>query len=283
MHRITKILNHNSVLAIHMEDNRENLIMGKGVGFGKKPGERVNFPPDATIYVLAPKCDHGNPRELVRRIDPIYLGIANAIIQEAQKAFGKLDTSILIPMADHIAFAARRIQKNAPISNPLTPDIKALFPQEFQIARRGGEIILEQAGISFSDDELGYIALHIHSSLESMQVSQAMQTARTIRECVELVQAETGARIDVSSLSYDRLMSHIKYMAIRILKGERLSVDVNHLMQESCPAAFEISEKICRQLSQTLERPVNETEVGYLAMHIQRVFETNREENLSKK
>lgn len=283
MHRITKILNHNSVLAIHMEDNRENLIMGKGVGFGKKPGERVNFPQDVTVYVLAPKCDHGNPRELVRRIDPIYLGIANAIIQEAQKAFGKLDTSILIPMADHIAFAAQRIQKNAPISNPLTPDIKALFPQEFQVARRGGEIILEQTGILFSDDELGYIALHIHSSLESMQVSQAMQTARMIRQCVELVQAETGARIDVSSLSYDRLMSHIKYMAVRILKGEHLSVDVNHLMRESCPAAFEISEKICRQLSQTLEKPVNETEVGYLAMHIQRVFETNGEENLSKK
>lgn len=283
MHRITKILNHNSVLAIHMEDNRENLIMGKGVGFGKKPGERVNFPQDVTVYVLAPKCDHGNPRELVRRIDPIYLGIANAIIQEAQKAFGELDTSILIPMADHIAFAAQRIQKNAPISNPLTPDIKALFPQEFQVARRGGEIILEQTGILFSDDELGYIALHIHSSLESMQVSQAMQTARMIRQCVELVQAETGARIDVSSLSYDRLMSHIKYMAVRILKGEHLSVDVNHLMRESCPTAFEISEKICRQLSQTLERPVNETEVGYLAMHIQRVFETNGEENLSKK
>ncbi len=109
MHRITKILNHNSVLAIHMEDNRENLIMGKGVGFGKKPGERVNFPQDATIYVLAPKCDHGNPRELVRRIDPVYLGIANTIVQEAQKTFGELDTSILIPMADHIAFAAQRI------------------------------------------------------------------------------------------------------------------------------------------------------------------------------
>ena len=68
------------------------------------------------------------------------------------------------------------------MSNPLTPDIKALFPQEFEVARRGGDMIREQTGLVFSDDELGYIALHVHSSLESMHVSQAMQTAAIIRE-----------------------------------------------------------------------------------------------------
>ena len=126
----------------------------------------------------------------------------------------------------------------------------------------------------FSDDELGYIALHIHSSLESMQVSQAMQTARIIRECVDMVQSETGLTLDVSSLSYNRLMTHIKYMAARLLKGERLHVDVNQIMSESCPRAFQIAEKICRQLEKNLGHPVDSTEVGYLAMHIERVVET---------
>ena len=274
MYRITKILNHNTVLALNQEDNLENLVMGKGVGFGRKPGERVEFPPDATVYQLSQKCDRGNPRDLVKRIDPLYLNIANAIILDAKNTFGQVDTSILIPMADHIAFAAQRIQKNAPIGNPLTPDIKALFPQEFQVACRGGELIREQTGLRFSDDELGYIALHVHSSLESMQVSQAMRTAGIIRECVDLVQQATGVVLDVNSLSYNRLMSHIKYMAARLLKGERLSMDVNHIMRASCPRAFDISEEICRQLEHTLGSPVDEAEIGYLAMHVQRVFDT---------
>ena len=274
MYRITKILNHNTVLALNQEDNQENLVMGKGVGFGRKPGERVDFTPDATVYQLSQKCDRGNPRDLVKRIDPLYLNIANAIILDAKNTFGQVDTSILIPMADHIAFAAQRIQKNAPIGNPLTPDIKALFPQEFQVACRGGELIREQTGLRFSDDELGYIALHVHSSLESMQVSQAMRTAGIIRECVDLVQQATGVVMDVNSLSYNRLMSHIKYMAARLLKGERLSMDVNHIMQASCPRAFDISEEICRQLERTLGRQVDEAEIGYLAMHVQRVFDT---------
>ena len=274
MYRITKILNHNTVLALNQEDNRENLVMGKGVGFGRTPGERVDFTPDATVYQLSQKCDRGNPRDLIKRIDPLYLNIANAIILDAKNTFGQVDTSILIPMADHIAFAAQRIQKNAPIGNPLTQDIKALFPDEFQVARRGGDLIFEQTGLRFSDDELGYIALHVHSSLESMQVSQAMQTAGIIRECVELVQQATGVTLNVSSLSYNRLMSHIKYMAARLLKGERLSMDVNHIMRVSCPRAFDISEAICRQLERTLSRRVDEAEIGYLAMHVQRVFDT---------
>ena len=36
MYRITKVLNHNTVLAVKDKSAREYLIVGKGVGFGKK-------------------------------------------------------------------------------------------------------------------------------------------------------------------------------------------------------------------------------------------------------
>ena len=39
MYRIEKVLNHNTVMAIHQDDHKEVLIMGKGVAFGKKVGD----------------------------------------------------------------------------------------------------------------------------------------------------------------------------------------------------------------------------------------------------
>lgn len=36
MYRITKVLNHNTVLAVKDKSAREYLIVGKGVGFGKE-------------------------------------------------------------------------------------------------------------------------------------------------------------------------------------------------------------------------------------------------------
>lgn len=39
MYRICKVLNHNGVIALDMNDSKEYVLLGKGVGFGKKPGE----------------------------------------------------------------------------------------------------------------------------------------------------------------------------------------------------------------------------------------------------
>ena len=42
-----------------------------------------------------------------------------------------------------------------------------------------------------------------------------MQGARAIRECVTLVEQQTGMKIDVMSLAYNRLMNHVRYMVAR--------------------------------------------------------------------
>lgn len=44
MYRICKVLNHNGVIALDMNDSKEYVLLGKGVGFGKKPGERFEQP-----------------------------------------------------------------------------------------------------------------------------------------------------------------------------------------------------------------------------------------------
>ena len=41
MYRIAKTLNHNSFIGVEEENNREYLVMGKGIAFGKKTGQRV--------------------------------------------------------------------------------------------------------------------------------------------------------------------------------------------------------------------------------------------------
>ena len=36
MYRVSKVLNNNGIIAINMEENQEYVLLGKGVGFGKK-------------------------------------------------------------------------------------------------------------------------------------------------------------------------------------------------------------------------------------------------------
>ena len=36
MYRVSKVLNNNGVIAINMEENIEYVLLGKGIGLGKK-------------------------------------------------------------------------------------------------------------------------------------------------------------------------------------------------------------------------------------------------------
>jgi transcriptional antiterminator len=278
MFRVIKALNHNGVLAVDMDTYKEYILLGKGIGFGKKVNERMEAPEDAHIYLLQKETERGPSRELINEIAPEILEITNYIIVEAEKIFKKVDQNILCPLADHIAYAIKRIKSNEQISNPLTQDIKALFPEEYEVARKGKDIIKEIEGVEINEDEIGYIALHIHSSLGNQKVSQAMQIAMLVRNCITSIEDSTGKTIDIESLSYNRLMSHIKYMAARILKGETIKLDMNDYISERFPKSFEIAEGICKKLGRELKKDIKGVEIGYLAMHIERVFSEELED-----
>lgn len=273
MYRVSKVLNNNGVIAIDMDENKEYVILGKGVGFGKKVSQRFDKPEGCTTYRLEQETERGSAKELVKGIEPEYLEIADAILTESQKVFGdSIDRGILFPLADHISFAVARIRRNEQISNPLTEDIKVLFYSEFKVAETLKTILRERLQIEIDDHEVGYVALHIHSAIGDEKVSVAMQTARAVRECIDMIEKATGKPIDVLSLSYNRLMNHMKYMVARASTGEKLNLDMNEYMLEQYPQAYEIADDICKNLEGCIGHKLDETEIGYLAMHIQRVY-----------
>ena len=271
MYRVKKALNHNTVIAIGLEDNQEYLLLGKGVGFGKKVSERIKPQEDCTVYSLREQTDRGTAMEIVKEIDPVYLEIAQQVLKEAERIFGKIDWSILFPMADHIAFAVKRIQNSEQISNPLTSDIQALFHMEYKTAECLRPILRERLLAEIDEHEIGYVALHIHSAIVDENVALSMQIAGTVRECIELVEQETKTTIDVMSLSYNRLMNHVRYMVARALKGEKLKLDMNDYMSVKFPDEFRMAATVCGHLGAYLKKTLDDVEIGYLAMHIRRV------------
>ena len=276
MYRVRKALNHNTLIAISMENNQEYLLIGKGIGFGKKVSERFEIPEniECSIYSLHERTERGKAMELIKGIEPVYLEIAGKVLAKSEEVFGKIDKRILFPMADHIAFAVQRIRANEQISNPLTDDIRALFHMEYKTAECVKDILWEMLQVEIDEHEIGYIALHIHSAIEDENVALSMQIAMAVRECIRMIEEETGQTIDVMSLSYNRLMNHIRYMVARSIKGEKLKLNMNDYMSVKFPKSFWMATEVCKQLEKQLHRnsPLDEVEIGYLAMHIERVL-----------
>lgn len=276
MFRVRKALNHNTLIAISTEDHQDYLLIGKGIGFGKKVNERLKIPKDVecTVYALQEQTERGKAMELIKGIDPIYLEIAGKILTKSEEVFGKIDKKILFPMADHIAFAVQRIRADEQISNPLTEDIRALFHMEYKTAECVKDILWETLQVEIDEHEIGYIALHIHSAIVDENVALSMQIAMAVRECIRMIEEEIGQKIDVMSLGYNRLMNHIRYMVARSINGEKLKLNMNDYMSIRYPKSYEMAVQVCKQLEKQLhsKAPLDEVEIGYLAMHIERVL-----------
>ncbi len=247
--------------------------MGKGIAFGKKAGQCMQPDGDARVYSLTEITERGNAKNIVKEVSPVSLELASAVLDQAEKEFGKIDRSIVFPMADHLDFAIRRIQNGEQISNPLTDDIRVMFYKEYKVASCIQELLWGRLQIRIDEHEVGYLALHVHSAIEEEKVSQAMEVARAVRESISLVEHITGYTIDVMSLSYNRMMNHIRYMVARAVHGEKLKVNINDYMSVKFPDAFQAAKQICEEMEKRLMLPMEEIEIGYLAMHMERIMD----------
>lgn len=272
MYSIMKVLNNNALLVLGENRKTESILLGKGIGFGKKAGDFLEADDKIKEYQLA--LDDGRKVMIGTEngIEPMYLEAAGRIVEEAEQVFEGISSDILLPLADHIAFAARREQQKIFVPNPFIPDIKVLFGKEYAVALKSRDIIKEFAGYEISDDEAGFIALHIHSGLSHEQVSETLKDTQIISRSMQLIAEESGKTIQEESLTYTRLLSHLYYLLVRTRNGGKVGVDLNSHMEKNYPLAMKVAEKVCCFITDELQLELDQLETGYLAVHIERYF-----------
>lgn len=272
MYSILKVLNNNALLVLGENRTTESILLGKGIGFGKKAGDLLEANTEIREYQLA--TDDGRKAMIGTEngIEPMYLETAARIVEEAEQVFETISPDILLPLADHIAFAARREQQKIFLPNPFIPDIKVLYGKEYAVALKSRDIIKEFAGYEISDDEAGFIALHIHSGLSHEQVSETLKDTQIISRSMQMIAEESGKEVQEDSLTYTRLLSHLYYVIARTRSREKVGVDLNSHMAEHYPAAMKTACKVCRFIEDEMQVKLDELETGYLAVHVERYF-----------
>lgn len=271
MYQIEKVLNNNSVLA--RDNDQEVIFLGRGIGFGKKVNDI--FEPDSNVkkYLMETKERETRlPQEIIGNVDPIYIEISSDIIKYTQEEFDSVDTKILLPLADHIDFAIKRMKENVNMSNPFTKDIELLFPQEYAIALKGKDLIKAAIGYEITDDEVGYITLHVHSAISSNHVAESIQAMEIIHESIDKLRQDLRIEIDRNSISYIRLMNHIKYLLLRLNTREKLQMDISDFTKETFPFAYDQAKEICARLAKVMNKDIPQSEIGYLALHLERIL-----------
>ena len=273
MFRVIKPLNNNGLLAL-TEEGQEVILLGKGIGFGKKSGERIEslkHLPQAKVYHLV-MSDENSALQRVNGIDPHAVELAARVLDEARKSFPDMADDILLPMADHIAMALERCRRGIRLPNPLQHDIMAMFPDEYRIAEQGIRAIEREDGVELPPEEAGYLSLHIHAGISEQNAGDSLTNIRLAAECIAELEAELGLTLRRTELKYTRLVSHICYMILRIRAQEVVPIQMDDYVRKMYPKAYALAEKLSVSLSRKLRLPVAAAETTLLAIHIQRVL-----------
>ena len=271
MYKILKVLNNSGVLVMNLDTKQEVIFIGKGIGCGRKINENVSEFKDSKAYFFERENSRGNSIQMIKSLDGVYIEIAGGIIEEAEKVFDSVDNNILIPLADHIAFAVKRINENMEIRNPFSRELRVLFEKEYCVALKGREIIKSKLGIDISDDKVGYITLHVHSAVTSSDITEGMDTALVVKDSMDMLEKLIGKKLHVESLSYARLVTHLKYMLARMKTGEKPNIDMTEYVREKFPESYDTACIVCDFISKKIKKEITDIEKSYLAIHIERV------------
>ena len=228
---IDKVINNNIISAFE-ESGTEVVVMGRGIGFKKKPGQTVPSEQVEKIFRMKSKTLAEQLKELLADMPLERVEISAEIIAYAKDQLKlKLNQSIYVTLTDHINFAIERVSQGIEPENALLWEIKRFYSYEFQLGTYALQLIYERLGIKLPEDEAGFIALHFVNAEYGTDIHDALKFPNQMNDIVRIVEQELGLELDEGSLHYERFVTHVKFLLQRIYRKELLSSEDKELAQ----------------------------------------------------
>lgn len=269
------VYNNNVVLAIE-PGGMEVVLLGKGLGFRRRPGDRVD-PTGAQRFVPDRRYRATRVAELLSGATVEQAELARQIVTLAHTELGlAVSQSLVLPVLDHLAYAVRRARSGVTIDFPLRWEVGQLYPAEAAVGRRVVAMINRSLGVELQPDEWVAFALHfINQQWAGGDLGRTVTMTETIMKSFELLHELWSTPIDQDAMSAARFVTHIRYLFARVEQGRQLPsarIDVMASVRGTWPEAAVAAEQLSRLIGDALGHALTPEETAYLALHTSRLY-----------
>ena len=275
---VNKVLNNNVILAFDKIKKDEVVLVEKGIGFGKKKGQVIDLSKTGIkkIFLSFDESAKREYYELVNKLDGEVIGVSEEIIAIAEEKFGSLNAHIHIALTDHISFCIERLKSGFEIGNPFIYEIKALYADEFRIGEKAAALIKDRLGVEIPESEIGFIALHIHAARQNKKVGETIKDTKLLMDLVNIIEKELSVNIHDTGLTYSRLINHLRASISRMEERKYIKNPLLDTIKEQFNESYKIALKLGEYIEKTKKIYVSDDELGYLALHIERIKEVKK-------
>ena len=271
---IEKVLNNN-VVVTRSEAGVETVIMGRGLAFGKSAGDRVDAARIEKTFTITDAALDGKLHELLASLPMEHILLSERIIRNAKLRLGKpLSDSIYLTLPDHISSAIVRYQQDIVLENPLKWDVRRFYRPEFEIGLEANQMVLEDTGVQFTDDEAAFIALHFVNAQQNNGIKGTYNMTRIMQEICQIVSDFFHMEFDEDSLDFYRFITHLKFFAQRLISQTHYNDHMEGLLDaivEQHPQSYACTQLIRSRMESRYHYQMSPDEMLYLTIHIARL------------
>ena len=284
--RIVRIYNNNVVLAAQ-PTGEEAVMIGRGLGFGKRKGQMLDPTKVEQTFIPEPDALHstvgGEDRlaSMLSEIPAEILALATELERIARDEMGmNIAHSFIIPLADHLNFAIQRAHRKITVDYPLSIEVAQLYPQEMAFGRRALQLVSARTGVVLPEAEATPLALHlVNSQFAADDLATSFKMTELLTQIFEIISAAYERPVDQSHVSVARFVTHVRYLFVRHEQGtlhtgspqDPTLPAIHDAVRTGYPRAYDCAYKIMLLLEIQLGQAPTEDEHTYLTIHIARL------------
>lgn len=277
--RIIRIYNNNVVVTSD-EQNYEMIVIGKGIGFGKKVHDSIEEDKIEKIFILKDKVIQNKLENLIRNIPEKYLKICEKIVSKIHSETDfELNESIYVTLTDHISVSLEREKNGHTINDFLDFDIQKIYKEEYKLGLIAAKVIKEETGLTISKSEIVFITLHFVNASYNYDNNKLLQITDLTNEIIKIINKCSFSEIDQESFIFQRLVRHIKFFVKRLIDKEQIyeNSTVYNIISDQFPKSVNCLNEIISYIEKELILKVSNTEKSFLLYHLINIIEEKKE------
>ncbi|MCT3627496.1 PRD domain-containing protein [Lactobacillus acidophilus] len=272
---------NNSAALVRNDEGQEEVVLGKGIGFGLKEGQDVDENKIERCFVTS---DQSDEVAQVKEFKSQTIDVTNQIVKMVEPLLQTHFTDYqFLALADHIDFAVTRINDHIDI-DPANNDweVKNLFPKEYAIAEKVVALINRELQVILPKSETTFMTYHlVNAASDDAQVQETIQITNLISGIISIIQFQYKITLDTTSFNYSRFITHLRILLVRLLRKEinenqKLDPSLLSFMKIKYNKAYDTAERIATYLHSKMNWTLDSDDKFYLVLHIFRV--TSRQE-----
>lgn len=226
--KITQVLNNNAVFATNLK-REEMILVRQGIGFNGRNKIIVDSP---DIQVFSPQTEVEKER-FEQFINEIPFEYMQFTIDTVNLAKSKLKLSfsngLIFTLADHISFSVERYRKHADFDYMDNEEIKQFFPEIYKFSQKTVRSINKKFDVALNESEAVAITFHFVNSMivdshtNQKSITDTKQIFNITSDIMKIIESNYGGKIDRRSISYSRMIVHIRYLVTSILQNSSIN------------------------------------------------------------